>query len=274
MTAIAATRERSRNHGHPIRDAITVTRRNLIRSIRQPQVIVFAIIQPVMFVLLFTYVFGGAIDLPGVDNYIDFLLPGIIVQTTAFGAAGAAIAMADDMDKGIIDRFRALPMARSAVIAGRTLADAARTVLTVIIMVIVGFLVGFRFHGGFLGFLGAIGVAVVFGWVMSWIAVWIGLSVKSPEAAQGAGFVWLFPLTFASSAFVDPRVMPDWLRSFADINPITYVSDSVRALALGPDLSAQFGLELGPSLLGAALWMIGIVVVFGYLSVRVYRRAA
>lgn len=273
MTAVAA-RQRSRNHGHPVRDAATVTRRNLIRFMRQPQVIVFAIIQPVMFVLLFTYVFGGAIDLPGVDNYIDFLLPGVIVQTTAFGAAGAAIAMADDMDKGIIDRFRALPMARSAVIAGRTLADAARTVLTVIIMVVVGFLVGFRFHGGLLGFLGAIGVAVVFGWVMSWIAVWIGLSVKSPEAAQGAGFVWLFPLTFASSAFVDPRVMPDWLRSFADVNPITYVSDSVRALALGPDLSAQFGLELGASLIGAALWMAAIVTVFGYLAVRVYRRAA
>jgi ABC transporter DrrB family efflux protein len=245
-------------------DIAALTRRNLLHNVRQPQLIVFSSIQPIMFVLLFTYVFGGAIAVPGVDNYIDFLLPGIFVQTAVFGSTQTNVGLAEDLSRGMIDRFRSLPMARSAVLAGRTLADGVRNIFVVLLMVAVGYLIGFRFHTGWVPALAAIALTVLFGFAFSWVSASIGLATKNPEAAQAAGFVPLFPLVFASSAFVPVETMPSWLRVFADNQPITVTVDALRALTLG-------GPTARPVLLALA-WIVGILLVFVPLTVWQYRR--
>jgi ABC-2 type transport system permease protein/oleandomycin transport system permease protein len=251
-----------------VSDSLTITRRNLIKVKRVPDLIVFATLSPIMFVLLFRYVFGGAIQVPG-GQYVNFLMPGIFVQTVAFGGVTTAIGLAQDMQRGIIDRFRSLPMSSSAVLTGRTIADLARNLFTVIIMLIVGFLVGFRPGGTpfefLLGILLLLGVSFAF----SWISAFIGLLVRSVEAAQSGGFIWLFPLTFASSAFVPVATMPGWLQTFARHNPISVLADALRGLFhVNPTLTTA---DTRWALIQSVAWIIAILIVFVPLSVIRYR---
>ena len=242
---------------------MVIARRNLTGIARTPQLLVFATIQPVMFVLLFRYVFGGAIRVPGI-SYVDFLMPGIIVQTVVFGATSTAVGLAQDMSKGIIDRFRSLPMARSAVLAGRTIADLARNVFVVLLMIVVGIAVGFRFHNGFGPAVAAVLVALLLGYTLSWVFAFTGLTVADPESAQLAGFLPVFPLVFASSVFVSIRSMPGWLQAFANVQPITRATNAVRALTEGGPILAN--------LIWTVVWSIAILAVFAPLAVRRYRK--
>ncbi len=244
-------------------DTFVIAWRNLMHYLRSPELLVFSTIQPIMFTLLFAYVFGGAIDTPAGD-YINYLIPGILVQTVLFGGSQTTVGLADDLSKGMIDRFRSLPMARSAVLAGRTLADTVRNVFVVFLILIVGTIIGFRFQDGLLPALAAIAIIVAFGHVMLWVFAFIGILVKDPETAQVAGFVWIFPMVFASSIFVPVETMPGLLREFAEIQPISVVVNVARAWSLG--------LPMGNNLLYAIAWMIGIFAVFVPLSIRQYRR--
>ena len=246
-----------------VTDSIVIARRNLLMIMRTPQLLVFSTIQPVMFVLLFRYVFGGAINVPG-TNYANFLLPGVFVQTVVFGGTAAAVALAADLNAGIVDRFRSLPMARSAVLAGRTAADAVRNVFVIALMVIVGYAVGFRFQGGFLAAVGAMAIALLFGYAFSWFFALVGLLVRDPETAQVAGFVPLFPLVFASSIFVSPHTMPSWLRWFAEHQPISKVANAVRGLSLGTATTSDVVVAL--------LWIGAMLVVFAPLATWRYRK--
>jgi ABC transporter DrrB family efflux protein len=252
-------------------DAKTIAWRNLLKYLRVPQLIVFSTIQPIMFVLLFRYVFGGAIS-TGDPNipYVDYLMPGIFVQTVLFGATSTGIGLAEDANTGLLERFRSLPMARSAVLTGRTLADVVRNVFVVILMVAVGYLVGFRFHGNIAWSVLAVALVVLFGYAFSWIAAIIGLRASTPEAAQAAIFPVLFPLVFASSAFVPTATMPDWLKGFANHQPVSVVINAVRELVLGPE-NAHGANVLQDSLVAIA-WIVGITVVFAPLAVRAYRQ--
>lgn len=245
-----------------VRDALVLAGRNLQHTTRQPELLFFSTVQPVIFVLLFRYVFGGAIATPGL-SYANFLMAGIFVQTTAFASTTTGVGLASDLEKGIIDRFRSLPMARSAVLAGRTLGDLARIVFVVLVMTAVGFAVGLR-PSSALGLLGAIALTSLFGFAFSWISATIGLAVRNVETANLAGFVWLFPLTFASSAFVPLESMPGWLQAFARATPVTPTVNAVRALI-------NDGLPLQRPLLESLAWIVGITVVFSTLAVRQYR---
>jgi ABC-2 type transport system permease protein/oleandomycin transport system permease protein len=243
--------------------AVVIARRNLTRIARTPQLLVCATIQPVMFVLLFRYVFGGAIHVPGI-SYVDFLIPGVIVQTVVFGATSTAVGLSQDMSNGIIDRFRSLPMSRSAVLAGRTVADLVRNVFVVLLMIVVGMAVGFRFHNGFLPAVAAVFVALLLGYALSWVFALIGLTVADPETAQLAGFLPIFPLVFASSAFVSIQSMPGWLQAFAQNQPISRAADTVRALTEGGPVATN--------LICTLLWSTAILAVFIPLAVRRYRK--
>jgi ABC-2 type transport system permease protein/oleandomycin transport system permease protein len=223
-----------------------------------------------MFVVLFNYVFGGSIgqSLQGV-SYAQFLIPGIMVQTIVFGSSATSVGLAEDLQKGIVDRFRSLPIARSAVLTGRIVADTVRLLMVAVVLVVVGFVVGFRFEGGILLGLLMVAVAVAFGFAMSWIMANIGLRVGSPETAQTAGFVWLFPLTFVSSVFVPVQTMPDWLEAVARNNPVTLVANLLRALSLGSPLP---GTTWSDAVVPVVLWITGITAVGSVLAVRRYRR--
>src|SRR5437763_5179637 len=250
-------------------DAMVLARRSVLRTLRAPELIVFVAIQPVMFVLLFRYVFGGAIQVPG-GNYVNYLMPGIFVQTVAFGGVTTAIGLTQDLQRGIIDRFHSLPMSSSAVLTGRTIADLARNLFTVVIMLIVGFIVGFRPGGTVFEFL--LGILVLMGvsFAFSWISAFIGLMVRSAEAAQSGGFIWLFPLTFASSAFVPVATMPTWLQAFARHNPISVLADALRGLFhVNPALTTG---DIRWALIQSVAWIAGILIVFVPLSVIRYRR--
>jgi len=250
-------------------DAIVLARRSLLQTLRVPQLIVFVTIQPIMFVLLFRYVFGGAIRVPG-GEYVNYLMPGIFVQTIAFGGVTTGIGLAEDMQRGLVDRFRSLPMAPSAVLTGRTLADLARNLFTVLVMLAVGFAVGFRPHGTLAEFLLAMLVVVGFSFAFSWISALVGISVGSVEAAQSGGFIWMFPLTFASSVFVPVASMPGWLRPFAEHNPVSVVANSLRGLFhVDPSLTAA---DTRLALIQSGAWIVGILLVFVPLSVARYRR--
>lgn len=250
-------------------DALVLARRSLLETIRLPELIVFVAIQPIMFVLLFRYVFGGAIHVPG-GQYVNFLMPGIFVQTVAFGSVTTGIGLAQDMQRGLIDRFRSLPMSSSALLTGRTIADLGRNLFTVVIMLIVGFLVGFRPRGTVLEFLLAIAVLMGVSFAFSWISAFIGLMVRSVEAAQSGGFIWLFPLTFASSAFVPVETMPTWLQAFAKHNPVTVLADAMRGLFhVNPALTTA---DTRWALIQSALWIAGILIVFVPISVLRFRR--
>jgi ABC-2 type transport system permease protein/oleandomycin transport system permease protein len=251
--------------GTALGDGLTVAWRNLRGMSRVPEVIVFSTIQPVIFVLMFRYVFGGAINVPGV-RYVDYLMPGIFVQTILFGGMNGVIGLADDLSKGLIERFRSLPMARSAVLSGRTLADLVRNFGVIVLMVVVGVLVGFRFHAGVIAALGAVALLLLFSFAFSWLFALLALSVPSPEAAQAAAFPPMALLVFASSAFVPTQSMPGWLQVWADHQPITIMVNAVRALVLG-----------GPTasiVLQAVVWSVGLIAVFAPLAVRRYRRVA
>ena len=253
---------------YAVSDALAMTRRNLLRYLRIPTLLIFSTIQPVMFVLLFVYVFGGAVkrSLPPGVKYVDFLMPGIFVQTVVFGSTQTGVGLAEDLSKGMIDRFRSLPMARSAVLAGRTLGDTVRNTGVVVLMTVVGTLVGFRFHAGFLPAVFALLLVVLFGFAFSWISATIGLAVHDVESAQTAGFIWVFPLTFASTVFVPLYTLPGWLQAIARINPITNCANAVRALTLG-------GPTLRPVLYTLA-WIAAILVVFAPMATRNYRKVA
>jgi ABC transporter DrrB family efflux protein len=247
-------------------DAWEMTTRNLRRLPRQPEMLVFATIQPILFILLFVYVFGGAIQVSG-SAYKQFLMPGIFVQTVVFGSVAATgIGIAEDMEKGIIDRFRSLPMSRSAVLVGRSLSDAVRNAFTTLIMLIVAFAVGFRFQGGLAHAVAALALLLFFGFAFSWLAAVIGLAVKSVEAAQSGGFLWLFPLTFASSAFVPPQSMPSWLRGFAEHQPVSVTVNAMRAWFDGTPVGSTAWQSLG--------WGLAVMAVFLPLAVRMYRRVS
>jgi len=260
----ATTRKPSTSLTWVISDAWVITKRNLLQYVRIPSLLVFSTIQPVMFVLLFRYVFGGAINVPGV-RYVDFLMPGIFVQTSVFGAVQTGIGLADDLSKGLIDRFRSLPMARSAVLAGRTASDSARNLFVILLMTGVGYLVGFRFHVGFLAAVGAIVLALAFGHAFSWISASIGLAIRNVESVQAASFVWIFPLTFASAAFVPVASMPGWLQAWAKVNPVTITVDAMRALTLPNQPIATHVLQ-------AIAWIAGLMIVFVPMAIRRYRR--
>jgi ABC transporter DrrB family efflux protein len=254
-----------------VRDTVAVAKRNLIGYVRVPQLLVFSTIQPVIFVIMFRYVFGGAITglPPGVD-YVDYLMPGIFVQTVVFGSIATAIGLATDMKSGLMERFRALPMARSAVLTGRTLADLSRNVFVVILMMVVGFLVGWRIHTDALGLLGGALLVLLFGYSMTWIFATVGLWLGDPEAAQAAAFPVLAPLVFASSAFVPVEQMPTWLQVFAEHQPVSATANAVRALTLGPTPGGSSTTTL---VLQSLAWVAGILLIFAPLSVRLYRRA-
>ncbi len=248
-----------------VSDAAALTGRNLLAYVRLPQLVIFSTIQPIMFVLIFRYVFGGAIQVPN-GSFVDYLMPGIFVQSVAFGAVGTGVGLAEDMGKGIIERFRSLPMARSSVLAGRTLADLVRNVFVVFLMVVVGFLVGFRVGTNALAFLAGVLLILAFGYALSWIFALVGLGASNAETAQAMAFPTLFPLVFASSAFVPVDTMPGWLQAFAANQPVSVTVDATRALMLGgPTTSA---------VLQSLAWTVGILVVFAPLAVRRYRRAA
>jgi ABC transporter DrrB family efflux protein len=268
----AATQPRRWRHVSPralrgdITDARVVTGRNLRHFVRQPDLLVFSTIQPIMFVLLFTYVFGGAISqsLPPSVSYIDYLLPGILVQSVTFRASMTAIGLSDDLKLGVIDRFRSMPMARSAVLIGRTAADLVRNILIIALMIIVGYIIGFRFQAGIAQALGCIALVSAFGLALSWIFAFVAFTVRSAEAAQSAGFVVLFPLVFASSVFVPISSMPSWLQAFAKLSPVTLTANAARSLALVPGTPSSLG--------GAVAWIVGLLAVFVPLSVWRYRR--
>jgi ABC transporter DrrB family efflux protein len=262
-----------RHTGNMLSDTVVIAKRNLLRILRTPQLIVFNSIQPIMFTLLFRYVFGGSIPLPGM-KYVDYLIPGIIVQTTLFGGAGTAIAMAEDIKQGIIDRFRSLPMSRPAVLAGRTLADVVRLLFVIILLVIVGTLVGFRFHNGFGPAIVAMLLCLVFGFSFLWFFAFMGMAVKDTETAQVAAFLPVFPLAFASSIFTRVQSMPGWLQVFARNQPVTKCVNAVRALTQGHDRMVKLGYPEATSslVIQAVIWCIVITAVFSTLAVSRYRK--
>ncbi len=243
-------------------DIIVMTRRDILRYLRLPQLLVFNAMLNVVLLLLFNYVFGGAIQTGGL-KYVQYFLPGFLAQTVVFGSTQTSVGIAEDLSKGLIDRFRSLPMARSAFLSGRVLADAIRYAILVVLMIVVGTAIGFRFQGGVGPVLAGILLVLLFGVALTWVGVFIGISVKDVETAQVAGFVWVFPLVFASSLYVPIDSMPSWLQVFANINPVTPMVDTIRALSLGTSVSA--------SLWKILLWDVAIVLVFLPLALRKYR---
>jgi ABC-2 type transport system permease protein len=246
--------------GWLLRDSWTEATRHLRIIPRNPELLVFATVQPIMFVLLFVYVFGGSIEVPGFDGYKQYLLPGIFAQTVVFNSAFTGVGLAEDLSKGLIDRLRSLPMAQSAVLVGRTLSDLVRNLLTMVVMFAISFAVGFRLQGSLAEAALATLLLLLFSYAFSWVQALMGLSVGSVEAANSAGFIWMFPLTFVSSAFVDTRNMPGWLQGAADANPFTKVTNATRALYNGHSPGSALWISLA--------WAIGITATFAVLSVR------
>jgi len=257
-------------------DALTVTKRNLIASTRIPEALFFSSVQPIMFVLLFRYVFAGAIRTPGF-SYVDYMMPGIFVQTVSFGAMATSVGIAEDIQKGLIERFRALPMARSAVLAGRTTSDLIRNVGVVILLTGIGYAVGFRTGTNVLEYIAGVLLILGFAYALSWGAAIIGLSAANSETAQLMGFPILFPLTFASSAFVPVSSMPGWLQAFAQHQPVTVVINAARALMVGRPKLSPITAHLfstpptGTAIWHALAWIGGMLVVLAPLAVRRYR---
>jgi ABC-2 type transport system permease protein len=244
-------------------DTIDVAGRNLRTLLRTPQALIFATIQPIIFVLLFRYAFGGAIRVPGV-NYVDYLMPGVFAQTVAFGAIGTAVGLSADLRSGILVRFRTLPMARIAVLGGRTLADLARNLLVVAVMVGVGFAAGFRTANGAAGLFAALGLGIAFGYAVSWGFAALGLRVSDPEAAQAAAVPVVFLLVFTSAAFVPSTAMPGWLQAFGTHQPVNALVTAERALILGGPAAHDVLISLA--------WSGGMLLVFALLAARSYAR--
>lgn len=262
---------------YALSDGLIVARRNLVQVVRIPTVFVFELIQPIMFVLLFRYVyqdaFSGLLTVP----YVQFLMPGIFVQNGIFGSTTTAIGLAEDLKRGIVDRFRSLPMARSAVLVGRTTADLMKNVILVVIMIGIGYVVGFRFQEGLLSALGVVVLVLAIGWTFTWISAALGLALKEVEAVQAASFTWIFPLVFVSSIFLPPQGMHPALEAVARNNPMTYWANLARYLSVGPQgiVDPATGIPVDTFeglLLKSTLWIVGLLVVFIPLSVRLYRR--
>ncbi|MEU2617170.1 ABC transporter permease [Streptomyces sp. NPDC007157] len=261
------------------RDSMVVAKRNLIRMSRIPEMLIFGLIQPIMFVVLFTYVFGGSIQVgssTSTQAYREFLMAGIFAQTVTFATAGAGAGIADDMHKGLIDRFRSLPMARGAVLTGRTIADLVQTALTLVVLAVVALIVGWRTHENLGKVLAGFGLLLLLGYAFSWIGALIGLSVRTPEAATSGGLIWLFPLTFISNAFVDASHLPTFLRHIAEWNPFSATVQASRELFgnLPPGFNASDAWPMQHPVLASLLWSVAIILAFRTLAVRKYRRAA
>ena len=247
-------------------DSRVMAGRQMRKILRRPAYVVYLFVQPVILILLFRYVFGGAVHAPDGISYVDYLAPGIIVMTAVFGSLTTGLGLTEDVKAGVVERFRALPIARSSVLIGRTTADLATNVATLVVMLGLGLAVGFRPGQPVYEIALALLLVLAFAYTFSWISAFVGLSVRDPETAQSAGFVWVFPLIFASSAFVPTATMPAPVRAFADVNPITLVTDAARRLMIG------HGDALTPALESLA-WMAGLLIVFVALSVRAFRRA-
>ena len=263
MTAVSVARSQPGRAWMAVADTLDVTGRNLRNILRTPQALVFALIQPVLFVLLFRYAFGGAIRVPGIP-YVDYLVPGIFAQSVAFGALGTAVGLSADVRSGLLERFRTLPMSRLAILAGRTLADLARNLAVVGVMAGVGFAVGFRVHTSALAFLAGLGLVALFGYALSWGFVSLGLRISDPEAAQAAGVPVMFVLVFASAAFVPLATMPGWLQAVAVHQPLTALVNAVRALVLGGPTAGH--------VLTSVAWSCGLLIAFALLALRQYQR--
>ena len=244
-------------------DTAVLVKRNILHIIRTPELLLDVTIQPIMFVLLFRFVFGGAIAIQG-TSYVNFLMAGIFVQTIAFAMLWSGVLLANDLQKGLIDRFRSLPMKSWTVLAARTMTDLFRSMLAITIMIAVGLAVGFRPDATLVGWAGAIGILLLFGFALAWIGITLGMTVRTPEAATGAIFIFVFPLTFASSAFVPTETMPSWLATFTEHQPITLVINTVRAWMLGR--------PAGGDAWAALFWSVGILVVFFPLALIMYRK--
>jgi ABC transporter DrrB family efflux protein len=265
-TARTVSFERSRlTLAETLADSRVMARRQVRKILRRPMYIGYLFVQPVLFILLFRYVFGGAIN-TGSVNYVDYLVPGIIVMTAIFGSLTTGMGLTEDLAAGVVDRFRSLPIARSAVLMGRTAADLGTNVFTLIVMLLIGLAIGFRPSQPPYDVVLAFALVLGFAYVFSWISAFVGASVRSPEVAQSVGFLWVFPLVFASSAFVQTSGMPGVVRAFADVNPVTLTVNSARALIIG------HGPVLTPTLetLG---WLGGLLLIFVPLAVRAFRRA-
>ena len=258
-----------------VRDVAVLTRRNLLHTVRQPGVLAVSAVMPVVFIVMFSSVFGGAVAQalpPAADGrYINWLVPGLLAQFALFGGAATAAGLADDLARGSIDRFRSLPMARIAVLAGRTFSDLCRSAVTAVLMVAVGFAMGFRWQTGLGGLLAGMGVALVFGFAWSWVMAVVGLLIRTAEAVQAAVYIVVFPLGFTSSVFVPAQTMPEWLQPFAEHQPVTVTTDAVRGLILGPGALPDGRTVAGQSVL-ALVWAVGILLVCVPLAVRAYRR--
>lgn len=279
MTTLTQRRRRVKLSDALIHTGV-ITKRNTLRVVRLPQLLLFSTIQPVMFLLLFNYVFGGAISIggpggsvSGSDNYINWLIPGILVQTAVFGATATALGLTEDLGAGVIDRFRSLPMARSAVLAGRTIADLVRNTFVNGLMLVVGFLMGWRFEQGLIRMLLGVALALLFGYAFSWVMATIGLLAKTPETAQSAGFLPIFPLVFASSVFVPTASMPAWLRVFAENQPVSVIANAVRSLMIPEEALPLLDLDQGTLIWQSIAWIAVIVAIFAPLAVRQYRRS-
>jgi len=248
-----------------ISDIMVMTRRDILRYVRLPQLLIFNAMLNVVLLLLFNYVFGGAINTGGI-KYVQYFLPGFLAQTVVFGSTQTSVGIAEDLSKGLIDRFRSLPMARSAFLTGRVLSDALRYTVLIVLMIFVGLIIGFRFENGACPAFAGIALIILFGIALTWVGVFIGISVKDTETAQVAGFVWVFPLVFASSLYVPIATMPSWLQVFANINPVTPMVDTIRALLLGTSIT--------PSIWKILAWEVGIILVFLPLALRKYKLLA
>ena len=268
VTAPAAmpTVEQRSKLGWALADGMTIAWRNLKAMTRTPESIVFATIQPIIFVMTFRYVFGGSIKTPGSLPYVDFLMPGVFVQTIAFGCLQTGVGLSEDLHAGLIERFRSLPMARSAVLLGRTLADLVRNLGVIVLMLVVGFAVGFRIHAGVVPFVCSIALLLLFAYAFSWVFAFIGLSAPNAESAQAGSFPILAILVFASTAFVPIEGMPDWLQTYNRVQPISVVVKAMRAMAIGGDTAVP--------LIHALLWVAALLVIFVPLCVSRYRKAA
>jgi ABC-2 type transport system permease protein len=247
-----------------------VFRRSMLKFFRTPQLVVVGALQGVVFLLIYRYVFGGAIGVGGID-YVDFLVPGFVATMVLFTGMGAATGVAEDMAQGFVDRLRSLPIPRSAVLTGRAAAETAQLVWSIAIMTAVGFAIGFRFHGSATEAAAAFGLCVVFGFAFLWVFIAVGAIAKNAQAAQGIGFL-VFPLTFVSSAYVPVQSMPGWLQAFANHQPVTLMVDAVRALTLGPEAGALLDHDAAWYVVRSLLWAAGIVVVFAPLAVAQFRR--
>jgi ABC-2 type transport system permease protein len=263
-----------------VNDSLVIARRNLIRMSRIPEMIIFGLIQPIMFVVLFTYVFGGSMSVGGStdpDVYKNFLMAGIFAQTVTFATAGAGAGIADDMNKGLVDRFRSLPMARGAVLTGRTMADLVQTAVTLFVLAVVALLVGWRpgfaTPTNFGKVLAGFGLLLLLGYAFTWIGALIGLSVRTPEAATSGGLIWLFPVTFISNAFVDSSQMAPWLRHVADWNPFSATVQACRVLFANPGVSTSQAWPMQHSIRASVIYSVLIVLIFRTLAVRKYRSA-